>query len=170
MVSEQELEKFIINAGKQDIEKLHERGFPLPGSPTLYNQVRLGDYGIVDIIAIGRNDETDQLEIYLYELKRDTVSATDIPQITKYLGGIDSWLRNAKSINEEYSLKGFLMAPNVDEFLTRYVQPYIYFFSIKYAPYDGIHFNSHTYNQYDGKQCKKVDIRIPDKHIDVSSP
>ena len=161
MLTEKELETFIIGAAEQDVDKLRERGFPIPNNPTLYRQVRLGDYGIVDLLAIGRSRETDKLEIYLYELKRDTVSAADIPQIAKYLGGIDSWLFHSKSVDEDATLKGFLIAPEVDDFLTKFIQPFIHFVSINYSPYDGVRFDLHSFNHFSDSECKNIDIAIP---------
>ncbi|EIO3909613.1 hypothetical protein LQK15_004143, partial [Vibrio vulnificus] len=63
MLSEKQLEDFIITAVNEDIIQLEERGFPLPDNAKVYQQVRLGDYGIVDLVAVGRGSDDDKLQI-----------------------------------------------------------------------------------------------------------
>lgn len=165
MMTEKGLEDFLFNAIAQDLNELSQRGFPMPYHPNFYRQVKLGDYGVVDILAIGRNKETDKLEIYLYELKRDSVGAINIPQISKYLGAVDNWLSEHNPIDEVYSLTGFLMAPKFDSFLSYFVSPNIYFYSIEYDPYKGVRFEQHCYAQYRSVDCKSVDIIIPKQNL-----
>jgi len=167
MLSEKELEDFIFNAIETDKDALLERGFPMPDFPKFYRQVKLGDYGVVDFLAVGEDNETGKLEIFLYELKKERVGAINIPQICKYMGGIVDWLGHNDYEREDYDLYGVLMAPEVDTFLSYFIGSDIQFYSIKYNPFKGIEFKREMYGAFSGLSCKTLDIEIPLKPIEV---
>ncbi|MCF6442039.1 hypothetical protein L1077_21650 [Pseudoalteromonas luteoviolacea] len=162
MLSEKELEDFIFEAAEKDHEELSNRGLFMPDSPKFYRQVKLGDYGIADIIAIGRCKETDKLEVFIYELKKEKVSVRDLPQISMYMGGVYMWLRGQYS-QEEYTMIGVLLAPSVDyeNLLFGNVTDKVFFMEIKYEAFNGVRFIPHHYNGYAKNYCKSVDIEIP---------
>ncbi|TOI16065.1 hypothetical protein CGI66_15275, partial [Vibrio parahaemolyticus] len=164
MLSEKQLEDFIITAVNEDIIQLEERGFPLPDNAKVYRQVRLGDYGIVDLVAVGRGSDDDKLQICLYELKRDSIGASNILQLTQYLGGITQWLSELYD-DDEYELMGYLMAPSFDSFLSYFVSQFIEFYTINYEPFNGVSFTRHCYGGFTGYECNKVELEIPPQSL-----
>lgn len=83
---EKNLEDILFDANNQ---KIAERGLFLYGKKK--RQVRIGNYGIADLVAYYTCDE--KLFITVYELKKDKVGIETLLQAMNYVKGIDWYLK-----------------------------------------------------------------------------
>jgi hypothetical protein len=86
---EKNLEDIIFEA---DNEKLKERGLFIPGKKK--RQVRIGNYGIADIVSW--TSTPNRLEITVFELKQKTIDATALMQAFRYKVGIERYISSRK--------------------------------------------------------------------------
>jgi hypothetical protein len=143
---------------------LNERGLGIRGSKK--NQVKIGNYGIADIITIYRDTEIYQdigrpvfcaqsCIVSIYELKKDSISMSAFLQAIGYLKGIKSYLlqrgilHNAKFeiklIGRDIDAKSNLIyLPDIFDCSNGYGDCSISFYTYSYN-IDGIFFK----NQYD---------------------
>jgi len=149
---EKDLEEIIFNA---DNELLRQRGLYL--TEKLKRQVRIGNYGIADLIGFKRPlfDITngfrmlnDQGRIQIIELKNDKVNVSAFLQAVNYLRGIKNYLNKRNFKTHNYIFEIVLIAKNIDKdsafiYLTDLVKSEN--FEISYYTYkydiDGIRFN-----------------------------
>lgn len=102
---EKDLEQIIC---KTDVRKLQEKGLPLYGK--LLQQVRIGTYGIADLITIERPYYNEMFKchfkgtITVYELKKDKISVSAFFQAVRYIKGIQRYLEKR---NHNVSLNHF---------------------------------------------------------------
>lgn len=145
---EKDLEEIIWES---DNDLLIEKGLYIQGKK--YRQLRIGNYGISDIITVQRTYDwcvsnrkpIPYLEITVFELKKDKVGIGAFLQSLKYCKGIQTYLKQKKP-KIEFKLNIVLASKNVDlsgEFiyLTDLFEPYnehfgflssIDFYSFKY--------------------------------------
>lgn len=113
---EKDLENIIWEA---DNKILREKGLPIDGKK--YRQLRIGNYGISDIITASKNMEYSYaeqeyysyLDITVYELKKEKVGIGAFLQAIKYCKGIQSYL-NEKKPDLLYKINIVLLAKSVD--------------------------------------------------------
>lgn len=92
---EKDLEEIIFTS---PVDKLHEKGLPI----SLYRkrQLRIGNYGIADIVTFERPVFYDRINydeiinINVYELKKDKISVSAFLQALNYIKGIQTYLKN----------------------------------------------------------------------------
>jgi len=82
---EKNLEQIIFEADKK---QLSARGLTICGR--LYRQLRIGNYGIADIVEFERYGSC--LTVTVYELKNDVISIGALDQAVGYLHGIEEYL------------------------------------------------------------------------------
>lgn len=70
---------------------LQERGLEISGVKR--RQVRIGNYGICDIVTINRMRRNNALDIKVYELKRDFVDVSTLLQSLSYCRGIQRFFQ-----------------------------------------------------------------------------
>lgn len=90
-------------------EFLRQRGLPIKGKK--FRQVRIGNYGIADIITIERRPHffkcqgQDMIEYFLtitiYELKKDTIDIQALGQGCRYIKGIDEWFEHSNKFQHD---------------------------------------------------------------------
>ena len=85
---EKDLEDILFESNPDD---LIERGFHHM-SRFKKRQVRIGAYGIADIIGVHRNPNSNQLIFRVYELKRNKVNQESIIQCIRYMHGLYRYL------------------------------------------------------------------------------
>jgi len=95
---EKDLEEIIYTADRKELE---ERGLEINGK--LLRQVRIGNYGIADLISVERVLDFSYYErtkkykcnlfITVYELKRDKIGLSAFLQATRYARGIQRYLQ-----------------------------------------------------------------------------
>lgn len=121
-------------------ELLHERGFFLFGKKK--RQVRIGNYGIADVITWYRCD--NKLFINILELKKDRISIDTFLQAVGYVQGIRHYL-SRRGFTHDVSFKIKLIGKEIDNLSTFCYLPDIYP-SIELITYtyefDGISFHS----------------------------
>ena len=97
---EKDLEEIIFEADRND---LIERGLNIRGK--LFRQLKIGNYGIADLVEVSRFrkdgwHEGSQIEprlfITVYELKKDKIGISAFLQALGYLKGIRQYLRVRK--------------------------------------------------------------------------
>lgn len=99
---EKDLEEIIYNTAK---DKLSEKGLTIMGK--LKRQVKIGNYGIADLIEIERPFYHTHFKkhvkgkITVYELKKDEMSVSAFFQAVRYVKGIQRWIY--KKTNFDYS-------------------------------------------------------------------
>ena len=86
---EKDLEEIIFNTPN---EVLIEKGLPIYGKK--YRQLRIGNYGISDIITIKR--DIGCLFITIYELKKDNAGISAFLQAVRYAKGVKSYMNKRK--------------------------------------------------------------------------
>lgn len=111
---EKDLEEIIFNS---DREKLYEKGIYDFGK--FYRQLRIGNYGIADIVSIQRPYYHTSLKkkhkglITIYELKKDKVSVSSFFQAVGYLKGIKTYLEKRDKENL-FNYKIVLIGKEID--------------------------------------------------------
>lgn len=100
---------------ESDNEKLQERGLPIEGKK--FRQLRIGNYGIADIITVQkcRSWVTSQsyLKITIYEFKKEKVGISAFLQAIKYAKGIQSYMSKRKIT--EFTLDIVLCGNKIDK-------------------------------------------------------
>lgn len=143
---ESDLEEIISNASRKDLAK---RGLKIDGK--LLRQVRIGNYGVADLISVKRHHYNDpyQLHITIYELKKDKVGISTYLQALRYLKGIRRYLEY-RNFEYKYHIKIVLIGKTWDEFsifsyFSEYLNDYMQWDSLDVFTYsyniDGISFN-----------------------------
>jgi len=144
---EKDLEEIIFNATK---DQLFDADMPLLGKR--FRQVRLGCYGVCDILHVYRDDE-NVLTFEVLELKKEKIGISAFLQAVKYIKGIQQYLKKVKNRRpENYNYEITLVGRSVDTsgsfiFLPDIVsncipQFRINLFTYKYG-FDGIYFVLH---------------------------
>lgn len=114
---EKDLEEIIYNA---DREKLSERGLYISATEILKRQLKIGNYGIADLVSFKRPyfhkylKETCKGSISVYELKKDRISISTFLQAVNYLHGIKRYLEK-KGISENYDYNIVLIGKEFDD-------------------------------------------------------
>lgn len=111
---EKDLEQIIYDADK---ELLAEKGLRING--TLKRQVRIGNYGICDLMTHERpyynpyHKNIRKGVITVYELKQDKIGISAFLQALGYLQGIKTFLSN-KKLDYNYNYKIVLVGKELD--------------------------------------------------------
>ena len=82
---EKNLEQIIFESDKGELEN---RGLSIYGK--LYRQLKIGNYGIADLVEFSRYRSC--LTVTVYELKNDIVNVNTLNQAVGYLHGIQQYL------------------------------------------------------------------------------
>jgi hypothetical protein len=118
---EKDLEQIIYEADK---ELLAEKGLRVNGK--LLRQVRIGNYGIADLVSIERIyyhtyfDRHFKGTITIYELKKDNISVSAFIQAIGYAKGILRWMeqhpKNLEIVSpENYNINIVLIGKSIDK-------------------------------------------------------
>jgi len=113
---EKDLEKIIVESNKKLIR---DRGLYMSG--TVYNQVRIGEYGIADVITIERpiiinGDVVQNGCITVFELKQDKIGISAFLQALGYLKGIVRYAECVKGNDlNNFDFKITLIGKEVDK-------------------------------------------------------
>jgi hypothetical protein len=118
-----DLEKIIMKASNEDLQ---ERGLFIDGQKR--NQVRIGNYGIADIITysvepildVNRIEGRSTLIGYdklftVYELKQDKISLSTFAQALNYMRGLHTFLINKGRDIEDYYFKIVMVGRTMDK-------------------------------------------------------
>jgi len=109
---ERDLETIIWEA---DNETLREKGLYVDGIKK--RQLRIGNYGIADIVCISKQytepDEKPYLLIDVLELKKDNAGISAFLQALRYVKGIDTYLKYRK-VKFDYKFSITLVAKKID--------------------------------------------------------
>lgn len=110
---ESDLERIIMQS---DRDALCERGLPIGRSSRLYNQLRIGNYGVADIVEVerGRVPLGSYLDITIYELKKDKIGISAFLQAIRYAQGINRYLQHCREF-DEYKLHIVLIGNDLDK-------------------------------------------------------
>lgn len=112
---EKNLEQIIFDSNKKQVQ---ERGLVINGK--LLRQLRIGNYGIADLIEHQRPyyhegmGEMIKGEITVYELKQEKVGVSAFLQALGYVKGIDSYL-SKRGINDKYNYNIVLIGSETDK-------------------------------------------------------
>jgi len=145
---EKDLEEILHTS---DREELKSRGLNINGK--LLRQVKIGAYGVADLIGVSRdthiyNGQVSRqwLSVTIYELKKDKIGISAFLQALNYLRGIDSYL--GKRGNLDYDLNIVLIGSKIDnnssfiylpDYLTDgFLSNYTYSYDV-----DGLSFKEH---------------------------
>jgi len=101
---ESDLESIIINT---DNLNLCDRGLRISGKKK--RQVKIGNYGIADVITFDRFE--NHAEVTIYELKRDHIDVSALLQCVRYAKGVSLYLRSREF---SFSIKLVLIGKTVD--------------------------------------------------------
>jgi hypothetical protein len=155
---EKDLEQIIHESG---MDQLNERGLPIDGK--MFRQMRIGNYGIADLITVTRPmyETIDQKtkvfypgRITIYELKKENVSIGAFLQAIGYAKGITNYLEK-RGKKRFYELDIVLIGKKIDTSGNFCFIPDILscslgtlnFYTYEYA-IDGIFFINHQGYQY----------------------
>lgn len=114
---EKDLEQIIYESG---IDAVNKKGLPISGK--MLRQLKIGNYGIADLITFERpfiEHMPDKYKIRhqgiitIYELKRDKISISAFLQAVKYAKGIQSYLENRGKLHL-YDIKIILIGREID--------------------------------------------------------
>ena len=118
---EKDLEQIIYEADK---ELLADKGLRVNGK--LLRQVRIGNYGIADLVSIERPYYHTYFEFHckgtitIYELKKENISVSAFLQAVGYVKGIMRWMeqhpKNIEIIStSNYDINIVLIGKNIDK-------------------------------------------------------
>lgn len=97
---EKDLESIIWES---DNEKLLDRGLSGVYGNKLFRQIKIGNYGIADLISVGRSNifehENSHLIITVFELKKDKIGISAFLQAIRYCKGIKQYLEKRGIFN-----------------------------------------------------------------------
>ena len=146
---ERDLEDLIFNT---DNETLNNRGLYIEGKK--YRQLRIGNYGIADIVTFNRVPNTNRLLITVYELKKSRIGVDSFMQAVGYVKGITRYLESRTGKKFEIQTKIILVGKHIEygtnftfleDFISYFkLESYIYNYDI-----DGL-----TFTQIDGYLLK----------------
>lgn len=111
---EKNLEQIIFDSDKT---RLEERGLTINGK--LLRQLRIGNYGIADLIEYERPyyhkgmGEMIKGQITVYELKQEKVGVSAFLQALGYIKGINSYL-NKRGLGNNYNYNIILIGSEID--------------------------------------------------------
>jgi len=163
---EKDLEDIIFESDKNELRK---RGLHIYGK--IYRQVRIGNYGIADLIEVkripseivnGRMGEfASHLDITIYELKKDKIDFNAFMQAVKYAKGISRYFKKHRhnirvqfrivligseiSMNDDFTYITDMFTPDISSAFYSPAINFVTFYKYKYN-FDGIYFN--VSNQY----------------------
>lgn len=113
---EKDLEEIIYNADK---EMLTERGLPYHPFETFKRQLKIGNYGIADLVSFKKPYYNQYLKhkfkgnITIHELKKDRISISTFLQAANYLKGIKSYLEQ-RDLDQNYDYTIRLIGKDLD--------------------------------------------------------
>ena len=109
---EKDLEEIIWES---DNEKLQERGLLISGKKL--RQLRIGNYGIADLVTLERSyecfDNLPYLHITVFELKKEKAGISAFLQAVRYCKGLSTYLEKTKP-NLNYKLNIVICAKEID--------------------------------------------------------
>lgn len=108
-----DLEEIIYTA---DREELEERGLNISSDAKLLRQVRIGNYGVADLIKVEKIyavDNEPYLNITVIELKEDKVGISAFLQAVGYVKGIHSYLTRVRDFYS-YKVGIWLIGSSID--------------------------------------------------------
>lgn len=134
---EKDLEDIIYNTNNQTLNLV---GLPIRGKKL--RQVRIGNYGIADLITIERQSYLERVVVTVYELKKDNIDINSFLQAVRYARGIQSWFPNNKKYDLKISLCiiGKSVSVESDFIYLPSILPNLNMFTYSYD-FDGIKFN-----------------------------
>lgn len=147
---EKDLEQIIYETPN---EKLKDKGLLIDGKKL--RQLKLGNYGIPDIITYKRGDWAD-LDVSIYELKKDKIGISAYLQALNYWKGIDEYLdKRGLSCHFQINLIGceldtsgsFCYLPDFDNKIRFYTYDYD-FDGIKFTRQSGYKLTDNGFNLY----------------------
>lgn len=109
---ENDLEEIIYTA---DREVLEDRGLFIPNG-RLFRQLRIGNYGIADLVSVSKSKTPDgdaYIDIEVIELKEDKIGLSAFLQAIKYVKGIHSYLSDNR-LFDRYKLGMCLIGSSMD--------------------------------------------------------
>jgi hypothetical protein len=111
---EKNLEDIIF---KTNAENLIIRGLNLSGKK--FRQVRIGNFGIADLVTLNRStyhpQERNKIFITIYELKKNVIDLNTLGQACRYYKGIKTYIDNSSLFkNADIIYKIVLIGKNVE--------------------------------------------------------
>lgn len=114
-ILEKDLEEIIE---KTPVENLREKGLYVHGR--CFRQLRIGNYGVADLIYVSKDYHFDEmgnivpyLEINILEIKKDKAGISAFLQAVRYSKGVSRYLDSRGFKN--YKLQISLIAPEIDK-------------------------------------------------------
>ena len=104
---EKDLEQIIYES---TIEDLNKAGLSIIGKR--FRQLRIGNYGVADIVTFHRYSGT--LNITIYELKKDKAGISAFLQGLRYCKGIDSYIRDFRNKDIDIVYRIFIIGREID--------------------------------------------------------
>lgn len=154
---EKDLESIVAST---PIEQLRKRGLWLPLNGRMFRQLRIGNYGIADLVHVRRDFSWDSVEVVptlffrIMELKQDQITEKALMQAVKYGVGIQNYIRRFRGKDIPIDIRIILIGRTVSEgdfFHAPDVLENVQILTYDYE-YDGIRFHQHcdTYLNNDG--------------------
>jgi hypothetical protein len=150
---EKDLEEIIFNT---DNEILYSKGLRIFGKK--YRQLKIGNYGIADIVTFGREtfylgeDEIKCINVNVFELKKDKAGISAFLQALKYCKGIKRYFKHRdKNIPLKFNIT--LVSKFID---TKSDYIYLEDFLTDNYYFDGLSLNNYSFTyDFDGIKFKK---------------
>lgn len=158
---ERDLEDIIFNT---DQYHLRERGLHCLLYDSIYRQVNLGNYGILDILTIRKDN--NNFYVTVYEMKQKQINTNSFLQAVRYVRGLQRMWDIYNLNNHELHLRIVLIGGSIDDksdfcYISSVLRS-VRFFTYKYD-YDGISFeSSNSYKLVDEKFPKETIISLKD--------
>ena len=160
-IGAKELEQLIFNEIRSGSDSIEKQGLILPSDAQIFRNVDLKDYGQVDLVAVGADD--NELYVCVYNIYSQVVDQDELDELLENLGGIYHWLKSYHKLVDlsRVNIFGFLIARSFSIQLLGWLRGAVSFIEWEFDHVKGLRFNDLSYKYYIGRSTGDVKIDLP---------
>jgi len=108
---ERDLEDILFNSSKEEVIK---RGLYCFNYNLIFRQVRIGGYGVIDLLTVSYHRKSKGIIINIYELKNKKLSSETFWQLLRYIKAIKHVLSAVDKSNHYLNISGIMIGREID--------------------------------------------------------
>jgi hypothetical protein len=140
---------------RDGVYSLAEKGLDVDLPIATHRQLKIGAYGVSDIVTISKNNEEDftgnlypYVDVTIYELKRGVLNLDSLIQLFGYIKGVNHYCKERGFDSSKYNIKGVLVGRTLNTeswvYLMDYIDCTVDVYTYDYT-IDGMRFNLETF-------------------------